>query len=50
VSKSREQRLWQLDELAADCAHDGRFDFFLTCKPLYLVGGVGSPPNAMAIK
>jgi kynurenine formamidase len=42
--------LWKLDELAADCAADGRYDFFLTCKPLNIVGGVGSPPNALAIK
>lgn len=42
--------LWKLDELAEDCARDGRYDFFLTCKPLNLVGGVGSPPNALAIK
>ncbi|WP_213450553.1 cyclase family protein [Rhizomonospora bruguierae] len=42
--------LWKLDELAADCARDGRYDFFLTCKPLNIVGGVGSPPNALAIK
>jgi len=42
--------LWRLDELAADCASDGRYDFFLTCKPLNVVGGVGSPPNALAIK
>jgi kynurenine formamidase len=42
--------LWRLDELAASCAGDGRYDFFLTCKPLYIVGGVGSPPNAMAVK
>ncbi|GIH22632.1 cyclase [Acrocarpospora phusangensis] len=42
--------LWRLGELAADCADDGRYDFFLTCKPLNIVGGVGSPPNAMAIK
>jgi kynurenine formamidase len=42
--------LWKLDELAAHCAEDGRYDFFLTCKPLNIVGGVGSPPNALAIK
>jgi kynurenine formamidase len=41
--------LWKLDELADDCADNGRYDFFLTCKPLNIVGGVGSPPNAMAI-
>jgi len=42
--------LWKLDDLAADCAQDGRYDFFLTCKPLNIPGGVGSPPNAMALK
>lgn len=41
--------LWKLDELATDCAATGRYDFFLTCKPLNLLGGVGSPPNALAI-
>jgi hypothetical protein len=41
---------WRLDDLAAACAADGRYDFFLTAKPLSLIGGVGSPPNAMAIK
>jgi kynurenine formamidase len=42
--------LWKLDDLAADCAADGVHEFFLTCKPLNLVGGVGSPPNALALK
>jgi kynurenine formamidase len=42
--------LWRLDELAADCDADGVYEFFVTCKPLNLVGGVGSPPNAIAIK
>ncbi|MFG1922556.1 cyclase family protein [Cryptosporangium sp. NPDC048952] len=42
--------MWKLDELAADCAADGRYDFFLTCKPLHLIGGVGSPANAIALK
>lgn len=41
---------WRLDELADACAADGSYEFFLTAKPLTLVGGVGSPPNAMAIK
>lgn len=41
--------LWKLDELADHCARTGRHDFFLTCKPLNIVGGVGSPPNALAI-
>lgn len=42
--------LWKLGELAADCADDGVYEFFLTVKPLNLPGGVGSPPNALAIK
>lgn len=42
--------LWKLDDLADDCAADGVFEFFLTAKPLNLPGGVGSPPNALAIK
>jgi hypothetical protein len=42
--------LWKLDELAADCAADGVYEFFLTVKPLNLTGGVGSPANATAIK
>lgn len=42
--------LWDLDELADDCAADGVYEFLLTAKPLNLVGGVGSPPNAMAVK
>jgi hypothetical protein len=39
-----------LDELAADCARDGKYDFFFTSAPLRLRGGIGSPPNALAIK
>ncbi|WP_432839778.1 cyclase family protein [Dactylosporangium sp. CA-092794] len=42
--------LWRLAELADACARDGRYEFLLTAKPLNLVGGVGSPPNAMAVK
>lgn len=41
--------LWKLDELAALCAESGRYEAFVTVKPLNLVGGVGSPPNALAI-
>lgn len=40
---------WKLDELARHCAAEGRSDFLLTAKPLNLLGGVGSPPNAMAV-
>lgn len=42
--------LWYLEELAADCAQDGVYEFMLTSAPLNLPGGVGSPPNALAIK
>jgi len=42
--------LWFLDALAADCASDGIYEFLLTSAPLNVVGGVGSPPNALAIK
>ncbi|MCU1420412.1 MAG: hypothetical protein JWN36_63 [Microbacteriaceae bacterium] len=42
--------MFALEELARDCAADGVYEFFFTAKPLNLVGGVGSPANAMAIK
>lgn len=42
--------MWYLEELAADCASDKRYEFLLTSAPLNLRGGVGSPPNALAIK
>lgn len=42
--------LWQLDDLAADCAADGVYEFLLTSSPLHSAGGIGSPPNALAIK
>lgn len=42
--------LWSLEALAADCVADGRYEFLLVVKPLNLIGGVGSPPNATAVK
>jgi kynurenine formamidase len=42
--------MWNLEGLADDCAADGDYDFFLTSAPLNIPGGVGSPPNALAIK
>lgn len=39
-----------LDELAADCAEDGKYDFLFVCSPLKIVGGTGSPVNPLAIK
>ena len=42
--------MWYLEGLADECAADGDYDFFLTSAPLNIPGGVGSPPNALAIK
>jgi kynurenine formamidase len=42
--------LWRLDELAADCRQDGVYEFMLVVKPLNVIGAVGSPANATAIK
>ncbi len=42
--------LWDLEALAEDCAEDRVYAFLLTSAPLHLRGGVGSPPNALAIK
>ena len=42
--------MWNLDELAEDCASDRHYDFFFTSAPLNIPGGVGSSPNAIAVK
>jgi hypothetical protein len=42
--------MFYLEPLAADCAQDGVYEFFLTSAPLNKLGGVASPPNALAIK
>ncbi|MCG7207436.1 cyclase family protein [Streptomyces arenae] len=42
--------LWDLDALAAACAADQRWSFLLTVSPLSVVGGVGSPANAIAMR
>jgi kynurenine formamidase len=41
---------YALDDLAADCAEDGRWEFFTMSTPLILKGSAGSPPNSLAIK
>jgi kynurenine formamidase len=38
------------EELSADCAADGRYDFFLTAPPIKFRRAVGSPINPLAIK
>lgn len=42
--------LWWLDDLAKACARDRRWAFQLVSAPLNVYGGVGSPPNALAIR
>jgi kynurenine formamidase len=42
--------LFVLDELAADCAQDGVYEFLLAAQPLHLPGGMGSPLNPIALK
>jgi hypothetical protein len=39
-----------LEDLAADCAADGRYACMVVLAPLNLPGGVGSPANAYALK
>jgi len=41
---------FDFDALAADCGADGTYDFLFTSAPLQLRGGIGSPPNAIAIR
>ena len=42
--------LWALDDLAAACARDGRYECLVVAKPINLVGGVGTPANATAVR
>jgi len=39
-----------LEELAADCADDGRYEGLLVSAPINMPGGAGSPANAVALK
>ncbi len=41
---------FDFDALADDCAADGVYDFLFTSAPLGIPGGIGSPPNALAMK
>ncbi|MGH9026962.1 MAG: cyclase family protein [Acidimicrobiia bacterium] len=43
-------QLWHLDDLAADCASDGRYDFLLAATPLPLTHAVGGPVAPTATK
>jgi len=42
--------IFDLDELALDCAADGIYEFFFVAPPLPITRAVGSPINPLAIK
>lgn len=42
--------MFDLDELAADCAVDGVWEFLFSAPPLKVTGGIGSPLNPLAVK
>ncbi len=42
--------MFDLEDLAADCAADGVYEFLFVAPPLLVTGGVGSPINPQAIK
>ena len=42
--------LWQIGDLAEDCAKDGVYEFLLVSAPQSIAGGIGSAANAIAIK
>jgi kynurenine formamidase len=42
--------IFNLEELAADCAADGVYEFLFVAPPLPITGAVGSPINPQAIK
>jgi kynurenine formamidase len=41
--------LWNLEGLSELCKEEQRWSFFFTSAPLNVIGGVGSPPNAIAV-
>ncbi|KAI0024542.1 hypothetical protein F4780DRAFT_607489 [Xylariomycetidae sp. FL0641] len=41
--------LFDLEALAAECARQRRWSFFVASEPCHVPGGVASPPNALAI-
>jgi kynurenine formamidase len=42
--------IFVLEDLAADCAKDGVYEFFFASPPLKVISGVGSPITPLAIK
>lgn len=41
--------LWDLEALGVRCRRENRWTFLLTSSPANVPGGVGSPPNALAL-
>ncbi|MEX5261592.1 cyclase family protein [Kocuria sp. CPCC 205263] len=41
--------MWALDDLAAHCAAESRYEFLLSAPPLPITGAVGSPLNPVAL-
>jgi hypothetical protein len=50
-NSERNDSRWKIrkHEFACFCEKTMRYDFLFVSKPVKLRGGVGSPPNAMAI-
>jgi kynurenine formamidase len=42
--------IFNLEELAADCATDGHYSFLIAAPPLGITGGLGSPVNPVVLK
>jgi len=42
--------MFNLEDIAADCASDGRYEFLLCAPPLGFTGAVGSPVNPIVLK
>jgi kynurenine formamidase len=42
--------MWNLEDLAEDCVHDGSYEFLLTAAPIPVTHAVGAPVNPIAVK
>jgi kynurenine formamidase len=42
--------MFDFEELAADCAEDGVYEFLLVAGPIPVTGAVGAPVNPIALK
>jgi hypothetical protein len=41
--------MFDLERLSEECIRQGRYSFLLMSMPLNILGGVGSPGNAVAV-